>query len=111
MIIEFRNTKLGKICSSAKELQRKYGAYADRIQKGLAILRAVDSLAEVPAVPPTRCHPHINKSGHYYTIDTKHPYRILFKVGNTPVPLSDGNEVIRKAVTHIVIEDVHHDPH
>jgi proteic killer suppression protein len=107
MVVYFKNTHLGKILNSQKEILRKYGRdNGNKLMLRLQELRAYDTLAMVPITPPTRRHELIEDRKGHFAVDLKHPYRLIFKPAHNPVPLkSDGGIDITK-VTEIVITEI-----
>lgn len=109
MHLAFRSSKLEKICLSERELQKHFGEYARRIGQRLNDLSAAVKLADIPITPPFRLHEHKGKYKGYFTVDTIHPYRILFHAVNPPLKTDGGINL--DEVREIVIENVHYDPH
>ncbi len=57
MEVSFTNSKLQKICNSAKKLRGDYGPrMADLIQQRLAELVDADTLEEMRTIPGANCH-------------------------------------------------------
>ncbi len=105
MEIFFKTAKLMKVCNSAALLQAAYGhENARRIQHRLFVLQSMPTLAEVPKLPPDRCHALKGNLLGYYAVDALHPFRIVF----TPVtPPSGRTSAARlRLVTAITIHDI-----
>jgi proteic killer suppression protein len=103
--IFFKTAKLLKVCNSAALLQAAYGQEnARRIQHRLFVLQAMPTLAEVPKLPPERCHALKGDLRGYYAVDALHPFRIVF----TPVtPLRGRASAAQlRLVTAITIHDI-----
>jgi proteic killer suppression protein len=111
MDITFKTKKQEKIFNSEKELKKAYGTdNAVKIMRRLAVLRAASSLADVPATPPERCHPHSGSGRGHYTVDVKQPFRLIFEAVPPDLPMDDRNQVILAKITAIRIlgmEDMH----
>jgi proteic killer suppression protein len=109
MHITFGSSKLKKICESERELQRNFGGHARAIEKRLLALRAAETLADIPAERPFRCHEYSGGLKGYFTVDTKDQYRMLFYAINPP--LKEDGGIDPGKVKKICIKDVHYDPH
>ena len=111
MDILFRTQKIRKVFCSERKLVKTYGAEkAEQIKRRMVVLRAARNLAEVPTVPPFRRHKLEGKHKDYFAVDVKHPYRLIFRPANDPLPkLKDGG-IDLKGVTQIeiiTVEDYH----
>lgn len=72
----------------------------------LAVLDAADCLADVPCEPPDRCHALIGQRKGQYAVDAQHPFRIIFRPADDPLPLDDDGSLDLQRVTSIEILDV-----
>lgn len=86
---------------------------AKKLLLRLTVLRAADSLADFwpPKSGPERCHELKGNRAGTFSVDLKHPYRLLFiAIGETP-PLHRSNELQRwraiKSIDISGIEDTH----
>jgi proteic killer suppression protein len=76
----------------------------------MVTLRAARNLAGVPIVPPFRRHQLKGNRKEYFAVDVKHPYRLIFRPANDPLPKLEDGGIDLKAVTQIEIigvEDYH----
>ncbi len=94
--------------------RRSYGAdMAKKIALRLASLRAAESLADFwpPKSGPERCHKLKGDHAGTFSVDLKHPYRMLFKPREDPPELDSLDEQgywqSIKAITIVAIEDTH----
>ncbi len=110
MEIEFATKSLQKVACDPKALRRKYGASADRIMLRLNQLMAYPTLADAPSIGLGRCHELKGDLKGHFTVDLKHPYRLLFKPSGVFTCLDDGG-IDLKSVTRIIIVDLHIDTH
>ena len=102
--ITFGTRRLERIFSSDRELRREYGpVMAETIKNRVAVLRRVNSLAEVPAEPPTRRHLLSGPRSGQYAIDLVHPYRLILEPNHNPVPRRADRGIDTDQVTAIVI--------
>jgi proteic killer suppression protein len=111
MEVFFKAKQLQKTSSSEELLKREYGAENGRlVMRRLLVLRAANSLADVPRDKPERCHPLEGKRKGQFAVDAKHPFRIVFEPANDPLPLREDGGLDMSRVTAICIlsiEDYH----
>ena len=111
MDISFKNRKLEKVFNSEKELLRNYGKdNATLIKRRMAVLKAADTLIEVPTAKPERCHELAGDRKGEFSVDLKNPYRLISKPNHDPVPLKKdkGIDLTRvTAITILGVEDYH----
>ena len=84
MKVYFRDRKLKKVCEDEKTRARRFGpVMAGKIRIRLAVLSAARSLGDFwpPFSGPERCHELTGDMKGKFSIDLKHPYRLIF----TPV--------------------------
>ncbi|HRX01465.1 MAG TPA: hypothetical protein P5280_18375 [Cyclobacteriaceae bacterium] len=112
MNIIFDSSRLERVCNSGAALNRKYGQRkAKKIQQRLFELQAADSLSDISHLPPPRCHALIGNRQGQFSVDTVHPYRIIFEPANDPVPLQEDGSLDKSQVTAVRILDVNVDTH
>lgn len=115
MEVSARDNRLRKAISDQRDAQRRYGAdMAKKLVLRLAALRAAGSLADFwpPKSGPERCHELTGDRAGTFSVDLKHPYRLLFQaVSTTERKTSYSDEQGRwRSITSIVIvaiEDTH----
>jgi len=90
--VYYKSNKLAKVFDSEKELKRAHGErQAELIRECLDDLEAVECLADMWRLPQHRCHQLSENLKGVFSLDLVHPYRLLFKPADEPVPsLSDG---------------------
>lgn len=111
MQLFFRSKKLQKICSSAKEIQKAFGAArARKLQQRLLELSAAENLSQISRLPPSRCHEMTGDRQDQLSVDLDHPYRLFFIPANDPVPRKEDGGLDWPAVTEIEILEIE-DPH
>jgi len=112
MDIIFSSSKLEKICNSAKALNKKYGPErAKKIQQRLSEFQAADTLSDISNLPPPRCHALTGNRQGQFSVDSVHPYRIIFEPANDPLPLQEDGSLDKSQVTAVCILDVNVDTH
>ncbi len=111
MNIAYRTNKLQKVFCSEKKLTKTFGTEnAKKIRNRMAVLWAAKNLAEVPTVPPMRRHQLGGNYEDHFAVDVKHPFRLIFRPMNDPLPkLADGG-IDLNAITEIeivIVKDYH----
>lgn len=107
MEIFFRNKKLEKSCNSEKEMLKTHGAARTRkLKNRLMELKAADHLAQIPRVPPPRCHELSTNRKGQLSVDLDHPYRLIFIPANDPIPRKEDGGLDWDAVTEIEILEI-----
>ena len=111
MDILFKTKKLEKQCNSQTLLVRTYGSQcAKLIRRRLDELRAAESLDAIRYLPQARCHELKGNHAGELSVDPAHPFRLLFRPANEPIPRkNDGglNWDGISAVEIISVEDTH----
>lgn len=72
----------------------------------LAVLKNARTLSDVPTTRPERCHQLRGRRSKQYTVDLKHPRRLVFKPNHEPIPLREDGGIDTESVTAITIIDV-----
>ena len=88
MEISFCQKSLEKLVSDETKLNKKFGHFASYVRRRLDLLRTAKTLADVPRVPPPRCH-QLSGEDEVFAVDVKtkaDKWRIEFRVANVPVP-------------------------
>lgn len=107
MEVFFRTTKLEKTCNSEREMHKTYGTHrAKKLKQRLMELRAADHLAQIPRVPPQRCHELTANRKGQLSVELDQPYRLIFIPANDPVPRKDDGGLKWEAVTQIEILEI-----
>lgn len=81
MYIQIPNKKLKRTIEDDKERIKRYGPeMAKKILIRMGVLRAAETLADFwpPFSPPERCHELKGNLDGTFSMDLKHPYRLLF---------------------------------
>ncbi len=109
MIITFVTRKLQKKLNEGKTMVKVHGRKrAKKLMIVMASLRAVRNLGVFapPYSPPNRCHELTGKLKGVLSMDLDHPYRLLFKPVNDPIPIRDEGGLDWSKVTEIEIQGV-----
>jgi plasmid maintenance system killer protein len=107
MEVLFPTRKDQQLYSSRAALVRRFGfEEADLMMRRLAQLRAADNLAIMGCLPPARCHQLVGDKRGQFSVDLKHPYRLVF-APVAPVPrLPDGGIALARVTAIVIIERV-----
>ncbi len=114
MQISILDRKLRDASEDEVKCRRTYGAeMAKKIRTRVAELCAAESLADFwpPKSGPERCHELKADLAGTFSVDVKHPYRMLFKATTDPSKSEFPNERDRwaaiKSIEILRIEDTH----
>jgi proteic killer suppression protein len=89
--------KLGKECAA-------------KLSQRLMELQAAESLSVISHLPPARCHELAGKEAGVFSVDLKHPLRLLFVPADQPIPKREDGSIDRdqvKEIEIIAIKDTH----
>jgi len=110
MIIRFNQRKLAKVCEKGRNLVKEFGTEcAQKLQHRLDDLAAADCLADLNN-SPGRLHELEKDLKGIFSLDLKHPYRLLFVPDHDPRPLRPDGSTDRSEVKRVLIlrvEDTH----
>lgn len=111
MDIFFSTKKLEKEFNDSNLLQRRHGPRrAKLIRRRLDELRAAESLSVMRQLPAARCHELIGNRSGQLSVDLDHPYRLIFKPYDNPIPQKPDGGLDWTRITKIKIveiEDTH----
>jgi proteic killer suppression protein len=111
MDIGFATKKLRKTFNENRTLVAEYGRdRAARITNRMAVLANASRLADVPTVPPERCHRLTGDRKDQFAVDVGANWRLLFEPAIVPVPRLEDGAIDKAAVRSIRIlgvEDYH----
>ena len=106
MEIEFRTTKLHKDCWSQRAMTGRWGPKtAKKMRRRLADLEAAETLEQMRHLPG-RCHELSGDLAGCLALDLDHPYRLIFRPNQDPVPRKPDGGLAWEHVTGILIEKV-----
>ena len=104
MEISFRSTKLQKLCCTEKECKRKWGLENGAlICRRLADLNAAEGLGDLLKLPQTGFHALKGNRDGQFAINLKHPFRLILKPADDPVPRKEDGGIDLSRVTKITI--------
>ena len=107
MEISFQNRRLEREFRTPRDLRRTYGPRMARvIAERIRVLARADTLARVPHTPPERLHQLEGRRHEQYAVDLVHPYRLVFRIVNDPIPVKDDGAIELAQVTAITIVEI-----
>lgn len=88
-------------------MEKKLGhKNAGKLKQRLMELGAADTLADIPHLPPARCHELKGKGAGIFSVDLEHPYRLLFIAADDTIPLLADGGIDKKQVKKIEIIEI-----
>ena len=107
MDVYFRNRKLAKLFSSERELKRRWGLEMARIiMRRVAELEYAPSLGVAFTIPGARCHQLKGSRAGQLAVNLRHPYRLVFRPAEDPIPVKDDGGIDLDKVTKVEILEV-----
>jgi len=107
MEVYFSVKKMQKACSSEQAMRAEWGdRLAGKLKRRLAELNAAECLADIPHVPPARCHELDGDRKGQLSVDLVHPYRLIFVPDHHPPPRKEDGGLDRKQVTRVLVLEV-----
>ncbi len=107
MEISFRTRKLEQTCSKKAVMERRLGREcAAKLQQRMMELQAALSLADISHLPPARLHALTGDKKGLFSVDLRHPFRLLFLVADSPVPLLEDGGIDKTRVFSVEIADL-----
>ncbi len=111
MDIFFRTRKLQKICSTQKGAIKELGVNGGtKLMQRMAELNVANTLKDISHLPPPRLHELTGDRKGQFSVDLKHPYRLLFIPVNKPLPQKEDGGLDKTKIDEIQIieiEDTH----
>jgi hypothetical protein len=105
--IAFANHRLKATMESQRELVRTYGdRLGNLIGRRLLELKALPNLAAGFQVPNLRLHQLSGARDEQFAVDLVHPRRLVFEVGDLPIPRQDDGGIAVDQVRTIIIREV-----
>jgi len=109
--ILFKDNQIRKICNRYHIAVRRWGEENARLlRKRMDEIRDSENLAVLMSIPPARCHPLKGSMKGKYSVDLKHPYRLIFAPAHDPLPELPNGGLDCRRVTIVKIlgkEDTH----
>lgn len=110
MNINYKSRRLEKQLTDARELVKRYGQLARKINQRLAELKAAENLAVIRTLPAAGCHELNGERKGQLAITVSVNFRLIFEPDQIPLPLNaDGglNWQFISNIRIIEIEDYH----
>lgn len=93
--IEYRNSRLAKICTSIYAAEKKYGReMAEKIHLRIKQILASPGVEMLIQYRIGRCHELKGKRKKQYAMDLVHPYRLIFERRGTEIQIAYIMEIV-----------------
>ena len=107
MEVYFGTNKLKKIFSNDGILKKTFGAEnSKKIMLPLIELQSAPCLNDMKSVRGARFHQLEGKRKEQFAVELKHPFRLVFKPNDDPIPYKDNNEIDLEKIFNIKIIEV-----
>src|SRR5450755_2118276 len=103
MDIDFKNNKLRRILTDAREMQKAFGNLAKKVSQRMEQLKAAPALSDMINYPAARCHQLKGERKDEWAIDISVNHRMIFEINQDPIPLNKDGAVNTLKVTNIMI--------
>lgn len=95
MKIEYKNSKIERVCTNAYDAERKYGKeMAEKIWLRIDQIKAALSVEMMIQFKLGRCHPLKGNRKNQYAVDLVHPYRLVFEKKGIEVQIANIMEIV-----------------
>lgn len=95
MQIEYKNSKIEKICTNAYEAEKKHGKeMAEKIQLRIDQISAALSIEMMIQYKIGRCHQLKGNRKEQYAVDLVHPYRLVFEKKGNEIQIANIMEIV-----------------
>ena len=106
MKITFSNNKLKKTANDPKRCFREYGQVGGKkLLQRLTDLRDAESMEDVRYLPG-RYHELTEDRKGQWACDLQHPYRLIFKPHNDPIPTNDDGQYLWMEISGVEIIEI-----
>ncbi len=103
MNIDFKNNRIRKALSDAREIQKAFGNMAKKVSQRMEQLRAAPTLADMQTYQAARCHELKGERKGEWAVDISVNHRMIFEINQHPVPVNKDGSVNTSKVTDIMI--------
>lgn len=95
MRIEYKNSRIEKVCTNACEAERKHGReMAEKIQLRIDQISAALTVEMMIQFKIGRCHPLKGNRKNQYAVDLVHPYRLVFEKIGDQIQIANIMEIV-----------------
>lgn len=95
MQIEYKNSKIKKVCTNAFEAEKKHGKeMAEKIHLRIDQISAAFSVEMMIQYKIGRCHPLKGNRNNQYAVDLVHPYRLVFEKIGDQIQIANIMEIV-----------------
>lgn len=106
MELTFASSKLKKQLTIPKEMVKKFGQIAKKVDQRMQDLEAAETLEDMSKIPAARCHELSGKREGELTVDVSVNYRLVFIPNHDPIPQKDDSGLNWEEVTEITLLEV-----
>jgi len=93
--IEYKNSRIKKVCTDAYEAEKKHGKeMAEKIHMRIDQISAALSVEMMIQYRIGRCHPLKGNRKNQYAVDLVHPYRLVFEKVEDQIQIVSITEII-----------------
>ncbi len=104
MNVYYNSEGLKRLCDDLKEARRKLGDQAaKKLQLRINELINAPNLSQIPHTPPPRLHQLEGRAELTFAVDLHRSLRLVFTVGDKPVPYRDSGGVDKARVYSVII--------
>ena len=103
MNIDFKNNKIRKVLSDAREMQKAFGNMAKKVSQRMEQLKAAPALSDMVNYQAARCHQLKGERKGEWIVDISVNHRMIFEINQNPVPQNKDGSVNTLKVTDIMI--------
>lgn len=106
MLISFKTKKLEKQLTDYKELRRKFGSLAEKVNLRIKQLKSADNLKVMETLPAANCHELKGDLKGSLAVDISANYRLIFEPDHDPVPRKADSGLNWSEVNQIIITQI-----
>lgn len=104
MRIEYKSRAMQKVCTSEKEMKRRYGTVrAKLLQRRLNEIENAPNLAVLQKLPGANCHLLRADRKGQWAVSLDGAYRLVFAPDHDPLPVHDSGELNVAAITNVLV--------
>ena len=103
MNLAYKNNKLQKSLTDAREIQKSYGTMARKVAQRMEQFLAAPNLAILMALQGANCHPLKGDRNGEWVVNISGNYRLIFEINQNPIPANEDGSINTNLVTDIRI--------
>lgn len=106
MKINFKSKSLERQLTIPKEIQKRFGSMAKKVNQRMKELKAADNLAVMRTIPAAYCHELKQDRKGQLAVKISGNFRIIFVPDHDPVPSKEDGGMDWQSITIIKVEEV-----